>query len=242
MCCCQQIRFSVLCLHFLLLLLLADGTTRVYYLGIRSVEWNYAPLGKNAVTGQSIANDSVASRFLQPAKDRIGGIYRKSVYKQYSDSTYTVEIAKAAWLGFLGPVIRGEVGDTIIVHLKNFASRPFTIHPHGVFYTKDSEGALYPDRSSGEHKADDAVPPGGNHTYTWTVPEAHGPTDDDPACLTWIYHSHVNAPKDIASGLIGPLLICKQGTLKVLPSRRHDVDLDFFLMFSVVDENESWHL
>lgn len=28
----------------------------------------------------------------------------------------------------------------------------------------------------------------------------------------------------------------------MLPSRRHDVDLDFFLMFSVVDENESWHL
>ncbi|XP_007445289.2 hephaestin-like [Python bivittatus] len=36
--------------------------------------------------------------------------------------------------------------------------------------------------------------------------------------------------------LLGP------GTLKILPSRRHDVDLDFFLMFSVVDENESWHL
>lgn len=77
-------------------------------------------------------------------------------------------------------------------------------------------GALYPDRTSGHHKADDAVPPGGNHTYTWTVPEDHGPTADDPACLTWIYHSHVNAPKDIASGLVGPLLICKQGkfTLK----------------------------
>ncbi|XP_026558869.1 hephaestin isoform X2 [Pseudonaja textilis] len=242
MCSCQQIWLPVLCLHFLSLLLLSDGATRVYYVGIRSGEWNYAPLGKNAITGQSIANDSVASSFLQPAKDRIGGIYRKSMYKQYSDSTYTLEISKPAWLGFLGPVIRGEVGDTIIVHLKNFASRPFTIHPHGVFYTKDSEGALYPDRSSGDHKADDAVPPGGNHTYTWTVPEAHGPTADDPACLTWIYHSHVNAPKDIASGLVGPLLICKQGTLKMLPSRRHDVDLDFFLMFSVVDENESWHL
>lgn len=32
------------------------------------------------------------------------------------------------------------------------------------------------------------------------------------------------------------------GTLKMLPSRRDDVDLDFFLMFSVVDENQSWHL
>jgi len=81
-----------------------------------------------------------ASVFLQPGKDRIGGTYKKSVYKQYTDSTYTTEIPKPAWLGFLGPIIRAEVGDTIKVHLKNFASRPYTIHPHGVFYEKGSEG------------------------------------------------------------------------------------------------------
>ncbi|XP_060105083.1 hephaestin [Heteronotia binoei] len=204
----------------LLLLVLAEGTTRVYYL----------------------AYGRTASKFLQPAKNRIGSIYKKSVYKQYSDSTYTTEVPRPAWLGFLGPVIQAEVGDTITVHLKNFATRPFTIHPHGVFYEKDSEGSQYPDMSSRDLKKDDAVLPGGNHTYIWTVPEDHGPTADDPTCLTWIYHSHIDAPKDIATGLIGPLLICKEGTLKSVSQRRHDVDLSFFLMFSVVDENESWHL
>lgn len=84
--------------------------------------------------------NSKASTFLQRGKDRVGSTYKKSVYKQYTDSTYTTEIPKPGWLGFLGPVIRAEVGDTIKVHLKNFASRPYTIHPHGVFYTKDSEG------------------------------------------------------------------------------------------------------
>lgn len=72
-------------------------------------------------------------------------------------------------------------------------------------------GSFYPDVSSQDLKTDDAIPPGGNHTYTWTVPEDHGPTADDPACLTWIYHSHVNAPRDISTGLIGPLLICREG-------------------------------
>lgn len=62
-----------------------------------------------------------------------------------------------------------------------------------------------------DQKKDDAVFPGGNYTYTWTVPEDHSPTADDPNCLTWIYHSHIDAPKDIASGLIGPLLTCKKG-------------------------------
>lgn len=50
------------------------------------------------------------------------------------------EIAQPAWLGFLGPVLQAEVGDVILIHLKNFATRPYTIHPHGVFYEKDSEG------------------------------------------------------------------------------------------------------
>lgn len=32
------------------------------------------------------------------------------------------------------------MGDVIVIHLKNFASRPYSLHPHGVFYNKDSEG------------------------------------------------------------------------------------------------------
>ncbi|NXI22866.1 HEPH protein, partial [Sterrhoptilus dennistouni] len=103
-------------------------------------------------------------------------------------------------------------------------------------------GSLYPDMSPQDQKKDDAVFPGRNYTYTWTVPEDHSPTDDDPNCLTWIYHSHIDAPRDIASGLIGPLLTCKTGVLTGSSQRRSDVDVDFFLMFSVVDENLSWYL
>lgn len=67
-------------------------------------------------------------------------MYKKAVYKQYTNETFTTEIPKPEWLGFLGPMIRAEVGDDIVVHMKNFASRPYSIHPHGVFYKKDSEG------------------------------------------------------------------------------------------------------
>lgn len=72
-------------------------------------------------------------------------------------------------------------------------------------------GSLYPDGSSGWLKADDSVPPGGSHIYNWTIPESHAPTEADPACLTWVYHSHVDAPRDIATGLVGPLITCKRG-------------------------------
>uniref|UniRef100_A0A2K6FGN3 Ceruloplasmin n=1 Tax=Propithecus coquereli TaxID=379532 RepID=A0A2K6FGN3_PROCO len=220
-----------------------DGTTRVYYLGIRDVQWNYAPKGRNVITNQPLDNDTVASSFLKSDKNRIGRSYKKTIYKEYRDDSYKDEVAQPAWLGFLGPVLQAEVGDVILIHLKNFATRPYTIHPHGVFYEKDSEGSLYPDGSSGQLKADDSVPPGGSHIYNWTIPEGHAPTNADPACLTWIYHSHVDAPRDIATGLIGPLITCKRGALSGnSPPRRQDVDHDFFLLFSVVDENLSWHL
>nr|XP_027791604.1 hephaestin isoform X8 [Marmota flaviventris] len=223
--------------------LLTDGATRVYYLGIQDVQWNYAPKGRNVITNQTLDSDSVASSFLKSDKNRIGSTYKKTIYREYKDDSYMEEVAQPDWLGFLGPVLHGEVGDVILIHLKNFAARPYTIHPHGVFYEKDSEGSLYPDGSSGLLKADDSVPPGGSHTYNWTIPEGHAPTSADPACLTWIYHSHVDAPRDIATGLIGPLVTCKKGTLVGnAPPRRQDVDHSFFLLFSVVDENLSWHL
>ncbi|XP_023489219.2 hephaestin [Equus przewalskii] len=222
---------------------LTEGATRVYYLGIQDVQWNYAPKGRNAITNQPLDSDTVASSFLKPDKNRIGSSYKKTIYKEYKDGSYMDEMTQPAWLGFLGPVLQAEVGDVLLIHLKNFATRPYTIHPHGVFYEKDSEGSLYPDGSSGQLKADDSVPPGGSHIYNWTIPEGHAPTDADPACLTWIYHSHVDAPRDIATGLIGPLITCKRGTLDAnSTARRQDVENDFFLLFSVIDENLSWHI
>lgn len=76
-------------------------------------------------------------------------------------------------------------------------------------------GALYPDGTSGALKEDDGVPPNGVHTYNWTVKPESAPIQGDSNCLTWAYHSHVVASKDISSGLIGALLTCKTG-MKVI--------------------------
>ncbi|XP_003978693.3 LOW QUALITY PROTEIN: hephaestin-like protein 1 [Takifugu rubripes] len=226
------------------------GRERVYYIGIIEGTWNYAPSGKNLLNGKDIANDEHASTFLESGPQRIGRVYKKAMFRQYTDRKYSQQIPGPAWLGFLGPVLRAEVGDVILVHLKNFASRNYSIHPHGVFYEKDAEGALYPDGTSKAMKMDDAVPPGGSYTYRWEVRPEFAPTDDDANCLTWVYHSHVDAPRDIASGLIGALLTCKKGILTEAAhsaqgsaeSVRNDVDQDVFLMFNVVDENLSWYL
>lgn len=83
---------------------------------------------------------SSASSYLQKGPQRIGRVYKKAMFRQYTNSMYSQQIPGPAWLGFLGPILRAEVGDVIIVHLKNFASRNYSIHPHGVFYKKEAEG------------------------------------------------------------------------------------------------------
>lgn len=45
----------------------------------------------------------------------------------------------------------------------------------------------------------------------------------------------------MASGLVGPLVVCRKGTLNK-SRQRIDVDKEFALLFMVFDENESWYL
>lgn len=42
--------------------------------------------------------------------------------------------------GLLGPTIRAEVHDTVVIILKNMASHPVSLHAVGVSYWKASEG------------------------------------------------------------------------------------------------------
>ncbi|KAM6985179.1 hephaestin [Aplochiton taeniatus] len=225
----------------------AASKEKVYYVGIIEKNWDYAPSGKDVTTGKDIDDDGHASVFLKREPHRIGRVYKKALFREYTDASYTAQAPRPSWLGLLGPVLRAEVDDVIIVHLKNFASRNYSMHPHGVFYEKDAEGALYPDGTSGRWKRDEAVPPGGSYKYRWEVRPEYAPTQDDANCLTWAYHSHLMAPRDISAGLIGPLLTCKKGMLKDPPPSdpervRSDVDLDVFLFFSVLDEGQSWYL
>jgi manganese oxidase len=188
--------------------------------------------------------DEHAAVFLESGKDRIGKVYLKALYQEYNDETFaTLKPRPAEWahLGTLGPVIHAVVGDTIIVHFKNNTRFPFTMHPHGVFYEKDSEGALYNDGTSGDDKDDDAVPSGETHTYVWPVPERAGPGPNDLSSIMWMYHSHTDETTDTNAGLIGPIIITAKGSAQEDGTPK-DVDREFITMFTVFDENVSPYL
>jgi hephaestin len=214
------------------------GQTRTYWIAADDVVWDYAPSGINQITGEPF--DDVANVFVQNGPDRIGKVYVKALYREYTEN-FRRRKDHPANLGTLGPVIRAVVGDTIVVHFKNNAQFPASLHPHGVFYDKANEGAPYNDGTSGNATGDDAVAPGSTRVYTWSVPERAGPGPNDGSSVFWMYHSHTDEVADTYTGLMGPLVITAAGKAKADGSPA-DIDVELFTMFLVSDENQSHYL
>jgi len=219
-----------------------SGQIRTYYIAADEVTWDYAPSGRNLSDGRDF-NDA-EKVWMESGKHTVGRKWKKSIYREYSDASFaTLKPRTPEWehLGMLGPLIRAEVGDTIRIVFRNNAKFPASMHPHGVFYNKDSEGASYNDGTSGADKADDGVPTGGTHTYTWLVPERAGPTEHEGSSAFWMYHSHVNEDRDVASGLLGPMIVTRKGMARSDGSPT-DVDRELVAGFLEYDENQSWYL
>jgi hephaestin len=217
-----------------------DGQTRTYYIAADEVDWDYLPGGRDVVNGRPY----VDSAFFANAPPRaVSTVYRKALFREYTDSTFsTLKPRTPEWehLGFLGPVIRGVVGDTIRVVFRNNASNPHAVHPHGVFYQKDSEGAVYEDGTTGADRADDAVPPGGTHVYVWPVPQRAGPGPLQGSSLMWMYHSHTHEVKDVNTGLLGVRVVTAPGMARPDGSPL-DVDREIVAVYAQVHEENSWY-
>jgi FtsP/CotA-like multicopper oxidase with cupredoxin domain len=212
---------------------------RTYYLAADPVRWDYAPDGINGVTGEPW--DEAAATFTEAGPDRIGSTYLKSLYREYTDGSFTtLKPRPATWehLGDLGPVIHAAVGDEVRIVFKNDLPRPASIHMHGLKYDKASEGAPYEDGTDATQKADDAVPPGQVHTYDYTVPDRAGPGPMDPSSVMWMYHSHTDEVGDTYSGLMGPVVVTRRDAARADGTPR-DVDRELIGIFEVSDENQS---
>jgi len=121
-------------LRLLLLTIMATGTVhaeiREYWVAAEKVSWNYAPTGKNLIRpdmGMGVWGHQLT--------------YKKYRYIQYTDETFNKRTPQPEWMGILGPQIRAVEGDTIKVHFLNRADKPLSMHPHGVMYNEQNEGA-----------------------------------------------------------------------------------------------------
>ena len=216
------------------------GQVRTYYIAAEETEWDYAPQG-NVLQEPFCGDADDLPGALIP--NRIGMRYRKSIYREYMDGKFErLKVRSGHWrhLGILGPLLRAEVGDQIRIVFKNRTRYHASMHPHGMFYLKTSEGSGYNDQTAPGDKNDDAVAPGKEHTYEWLVTEDAGPGPADGSSVVWLYHSHVNAAKDSNAGLIGAMIVTAKG--KAHPDGSPmDVDREFITLFNIYNENQSWH-
>ncbi|KAL7648981.1 hypothetical protein ACMYSQ_012588 [Aspergillus niger] len=221
----------------------SNGTVRTYFVGAVEEDWDYMPTGMDLINEQRIDDSPQAAATAARNGQRIGHIYTKAMFREFTDDTFVSQSERPEWLGMLGPILRAEVGDTLRVVFKNMASHNYSIHPHGLRYTKPNEGLYGPEQVFGGN----SVPPGGTWTYTWEVPERAGPGPLDPPSLAWTYHSDVSGAQDIYSGLVGALIVYRPGEL-----RKHTVDVpapknsnlteEVLTLFMIVDENRSFYI
>ncbi|HKW44970.1 MAG TPA: multicopper oxidase domain-containing protein [Candidatus Eremiobacteraceae bacterium] len=194
----------------------ADARERVHYIAAVEVTWNYAPLGMNAVSGKPL-------RPLAPAQ--IGWTYRKAVYREFTDGSFTTlaPIAPSErYRGLVGPTIYAEAGDTVVVHFKNLTTIPMDIAAGGVPSIPAAR----------------AVAAGGTRTYRWPVGIADGPGPRDESSVVYTYASNVRQSGDELAGLIGPLIVTRQGAARADGSPA-DVDREVVTLFSVQIETLS---
>jgi FtsP/CotA-like multicopper oxidase with cupredoxin domain len=146
-----------------------SGRTREYWLQVESMPHQVVPTGRNGMTGR-------------PFTGR--GSVTAVVYRAYSRNWHRPLPASADLgpnSGFPGPVLRAEVGDEVIVHVRNHDThyrRPHSLHVHGLRYRPDSDGAWV--ATAPEPGA--AIAYGDSYTYHYqAVPSSVG---------SWPYHDH----------------------------------------------------
>ena len=150
---------------------------REYWIKAEKKRWNIVPTKRDEMMGKKVKGKHTFDAY---------------AYRAYSPG-FEQPLGPAT---IPGPLIECDVGDTVIVHFQNKLKAPVTIHPHGIQYSNDMDGAYkgkYTDPGGFIQKND-------YFDYTWeAIPESEG---------AWMYHDHgPNDPIALYKGLFGPIIV-----------------------------------
>eukprot|EP00168_Porphyra_purpurea_P019351 TRINITY_DN7671_c0_g1_i1.p1 TRINITY_DN7671_c0_g1~~TRINITY_DN7671_c0_g1_i1.p1 ORF type:complete len:768 (-),score=238.64 TRINITY_DN7671_c0_g1_i1:2-2149(-) len=228
----------------------SPGRVRDYYVALEEGVWEYVAANGSCVPPTAAARaytDTNVPVGAAPGGVTLGSAYVKSRYVEYTDASFATPVGRSAeWahLGLTGPLLRTAVGETVRVTFLNRGSHPASLHPHGLWYDKASEGAPYVDGSAAAERGDDAVEPASTHVYEWQVPAraGPGPGEGDGGVKMWAYHSHTDEVRDTNAGLVGALTVAAPAAdgsrsydaETLVPT---DVERELVFFYSVLNEN-----
>jgi FtsP/CotA-like multicopper oxidase with cupredoxin domain len=171
----------------------ANGTRREYWIKAEQRRWNIVPKGRDQMLGKKVKGKKKFTAY---------------GYRAYTQG-FGAPIGKAQ---IPGPLIEAETGDTIVVNFRNELPGPVTIHPHGIQYSIEMDGAY-------KGKWTDPggfVQTGETYQYIWEAAEG---TEG-----AWLYHDHGPLdPVPVYKGLFGPLIVRPKGEPRP--------DREFFIAF-----------
>ena len=200
----------------LVLIAPAAARDRVHFIAADDVIWNYAPQSRDLVAGRALRS---------LGKAQLGWRYHKAIYREYTDVTFTKLLPISPgerYRGLAGPAIHAEVGDTVVIVFRNRTRLPVDIAPTGVVSVP----------------APKAQKPGVTRTYRWPVTAAVGPTSGEVSSNVWEYASDVQPGVAEDGGLIGPLIVTRNGFARTDGSPS-DVDQEIVTLFSSQLESQS---
>ena len=203
------------------------AATRTWYIAVEETDWNYFPAGPGQLDTATL--DNRQRQQVNASDQHLGSIYKKVIYRAYTDDTFTTLAEHPAWQGFLGPVLHAEAGDHINVVLRNNAARPYSFVIDGLMENSISK------------QGNRAVPPGATYRYQWDLDASAGPGPNDPSSVAWFYHSDVDRLRDLQSGLAGMLIVTRRGLART-DATPVDVDHEWVMVSAITDENQSWYI
>lgn len=166
----------------------AAGVRREYWITAEAVKWNIVPTKRDEMMDRRITE--------------------KARFTAWCYREYEKDFARPKGPAAMpGPLLEAETGDTLVVNFRNTLTVPVTMHPHGVLYTPQMDGA-YKGRFT---DPGGFVKPGKTFQYSW---DCRAGTEG-----VWPYHDHGPLdPAPLYKGLFGAINIRKRG------EARPDVD------------------
>jgi manganese oxidase len=147
-----------------------SGHLREYWIQVDSFFHNLVPTGYDGMMGMHFQASKTS--------------YWAIGYRAYTPG-WEKPLSGNDWIGantgIPGPILRGEVGDTIRVHFRNNDTHynfHHSMHPHGVFYTPNNDGGWF----AADPRPGTNIAVGQSYTYEWQV------RTNSPG--TWVYHDH----------------------------------------------------